>query len=225
MMDMLGKKKMIDIRPFTRGIIPACGFGTRMNMLPHESKEMLIDPKTNQPLIQYHLDICKKYNIAPLVITRKIKKDLIKYLIDNDIDHIALDEGGSEWQQTILLTQSLWLTYNFLFLPDTRFEPETIIKDMLTSLKLGANYVFALHPVKDGAKWGIVQNYTLFEKHGYFGEIPENEDQNYDAWGIIAFHKECGEELFKDSTKLNNASFCFLNKFIDLTRNGKIEDY
>ena len=43
-------------------IIPCAGFGTRMKMLPHQAKELLLDEDGNVT-IDWSLSICKRYNI------------------------------------------------------------------------------------------------------------------------------------------------------------------
>ena len=56
-------------------IIPAAGFGTRINPGADESfaKELLIDPQTGKPLICWGIDLALKFGYDVHVITREPK--------------------------------------------------------------------------------------------------------------------------------------------------------
>lgn len=209
----------------TKAIIPAAGLGTRVGMKPNESKEMLIDPITKKPVIDYALELCTKYNLEPVIITRKAKKDLIKH-VENDSHLLIVDEDfidGKEWPDTVLASQMFWGANNILILPDTRFEPNDIIRELDISLKLGAEISLALHRVGDGSKWCIVRDYMICEK-------PESKDPAW-AWGLVGFKQEAGIELFEglkvrgQYNNLSRTSFSYLKSFKDITRNKKIEMY
>lgn len=196
-------------------IIPAAGFGTRVEMKPNQSKEMLPDKDNyGKPLIQWSLDLCKLFKMEPIVITREDKKDLRQYLFDYQIKFIDIKVEG-EWNDSILKSKSYWSDNNLLLLPDTRFDRIKCIEDIENGLKLGNNAMMALHKVNDPEKWGIISNYTLYEKpHGIVG--PQY------AWGLIGFKNHYGEMLFSNSfCDLNDVGFTFLNKFEDLTRGSK----
>lgn len=199
-----------------RCIIPAAGYGTRMGMKPNQSKEMLPDPGyKHQPMIQYALDLCKAFNMDPIVITREDKKDLRQYLFNNEIEEQLIDVKG-EWNQTVLASQVHWYENNMLLLPDTRFSSFRCIEDIQRGLNLGNNAVMALHEVTDPSKWGIASGYVLYEKPNFlFGK--------HWAWGLIGFKNTYGQELFSnvESLKMENVGFTFLEKFEDITRNGK----
>lgn len=205
-----------------RCIIPAAGYGTRVGMKPNQSKEMLPDPGyKRQPIIQYSLDLCKAFNMDPIVITREDKKDLRQYLYDNQIEEQLIDVKG-EWDQTVLASQIHWYENNMLILPDTRFSSFKCIEDIQRGLKLGNNAVMALHEVTDPSKWGIIDTtYSLWEKPK--GIICGFGKQW--AWGLIGFKDMYGQELFSNvqysSLKLKNVGFTYLDKFEDITRNGK----
>ena len=96
-----------------KAIIPCAGFGTRMAMQPNQSKEMLTDPVTGKYLIDYSLDLCYKYKIKPVVISRLEKEDLNSYLRSKNVTHISLKEAGKEWAQTVLKSQGLWAKRTF----------------------------------------------------------------------------------------------------------------
>ncbi len=204
-------------------IIPAAGLGTRMGMKPNESKEMLIDPCTHEPIIKWGLDLCRKHHIEPLVVTRKEKVDLIDYLAQQGVNTLIIEPSG-EWPDTVLASQHLWKENNILLLPDTRFSPENSLKWVEESLILNKGSVFALHKVEDMSKWGGVSASGYTEK-------PANNTPGY-AWGLIGFQDKFGVRIFKDMSipnKLNfhvaSNNFLFLDKFVDLTRSGKIEKW
>lgn len=204
-----------------KAIIPCAGFGTRMNMTSNQSKEMIIDPKTQSPLIDYTLGLCAVYRLNPLIITRSEKKDLIEYLKLKNIHFIINDDPG-EWMDSVLSSQHHWLDNNILLLPDTRFQPISVVGAIKEKLN-NNDLAFATHKVDDVRAWGSIKDGQLTEKSSVFE--PGN------AWGIIGFKKEVGLDLFfsmkeRDKPiKLKNYECVELKSFIDLTRTGKIEKY
>lgn len=204
-------------------IIPAAGIGSRMNMSLNESKEMLLDPCTHEPIIKWGLDLCRKHHIEPLVVTRKEKTDLIEYLATQGTKVLVIEPDG-EWPNTILASEHLWQDNNILLLPDTRFSPENSLKWVEESLLLNKGSVFALHKVEDVSKWGCVSVSGFIEK-------PVITTPGY-AWGLMGFKKDNGRGIFKSMTVPNRLfyhvasnNFLFLDKFVDLTRSGVIEKW
>jgi dTDP-glucose pyrophosphorylase len=202
-----------------RAIIPCAGYGTRMNMAPDKSKEMLEDPKTGESLITYSLKLCLKHDIEPLVITRAEKTDLIAYCNTWGIKtQIIVPEG--EWMDTVLMSQPHWDKHNVLILPDTKFEPTNVLRDIKRDLSFGANSSIALHSVDDADKWCILRQYNLIEK-------PKNYPGKQWAFGLIGFTDFSGYGIFKQLkdekiAMLDRSSFHYLEDFKDLTRAGKI---
>ncbi len=201
-----------------RAILPCAGYGSRMKMQPNQSKEMLLDSK-GKPIIEYHLDLCYKYNITPLVITRAEKKDLIQYCTDKSVETLII-EPQREMPFTVLRSWEKWEEDNILLLPDTRFEPTYIIEKVMNDLDLGAELSIALHQVDDPQNWGIVHNYKLIEK-------PKHLFGTHEAFGIIGFKRSTGISFFDSlnlqrSAKLTNTSFQYLDSFRDITRTGII---
>lgn len=205
----------------TRLIIPAAGLGSRMNMPNNQSKELLINPYTNEPLIEYSLDLADHFGISPLVITRIEKQDLIQYCAVRGIETMIIGVKG-EWANTVLQSKAWWDDDNILVLPDTIFNDEyETIKNIKNGLNLGNNAVFALHRVRDVSNWGYINNYEITEKP--IGNISVGF-----AWGLIGFKKTYGEKLFSalqtknNPLQLENCGFTYLQSFNDLTRTGKI---
>lgn len=195
----------------TKAIIPCAGFGTRMGMWPDESKEMLKDD--GNYIIDYSLNLCKSFDLEPLIITRKEKKDLKKYIKKLGVESIDIEVEG-EWYNSVLKSESHWSKDNILILPDTRFNSINVIKDIKKGLELGNNAVLALHKVDDPTKWGIVHDYAIWEKP--FMLFPKM------AWGLIGFKQTYGYYLFdtmsSSSVPLENVGFTYLKSFIDITR-------
>jgi dTDP-glucose pyrophosphorylase len=201
-----------------RAIIPCAGFGTRMGMKPNESKELLIDPVTKRPMIEWCLDLCEEHSLEPIIILRKEKQDLIDYCLDKNIDFMEIIPEG-EWMNSVLKSEGNWRDVNLLILPDTRFHDTNIIGKMHSDLINGANASIALHKVFDPEKWCCLETYTLYEKD-------KSLEGTHWAFGLIAFTQSYGQRLFKDLSKptyhhLQNASFQYLESFEDITRNGK----
>lgn len=203
-----------------RAIIPCAGFGTRMGMGVNKSKELLVDPSTGKPIIEYHLDLCVKYELEPLIILRQEKVDLIEYCDINKLDCIAVSHNR-EWPRTIFLSNERWYEGNILLLPDTKFEPTGILKHTKTDLEIGAELSLGVHQVMDPSKWCVVQNYTLNEK-------PNIANIQSWAFGIIGFSRGAGLKLFDDldrskkSVLSNRTSIQYLDMFKDITRTGII---
>lgn len=206
----------------TKMILPCAGFGSRMNMKINESKEMLLD-SNKVPLIEYSLCIAKMFGIQPLIITRKEKTDLIDYCKDK-AELVILDEPGEEWPATVLASYPNWGKKNILVLPDTRFDPVSIVNEVNKSLD-SYDIVFATHQVTDPQNWGIVQGNRACEKPVKFG----NNTDPSTAWGIIGYHNDAGIDLFKDFSRkeqwfyVGNNQKISLNYFKDITRSGYIE--
>lgn len=206
-----------------RAIIPAAGFGTRMNMRLDQSKEMLPDPSNSgrDHIIDHSLKLCSLMYLDPLVIVRKEKQDLIKYLQSLEVEYLVIETRG-EWPDTVIESQFHWHDDNILILPDTRFNPaRKAIMDIQNGLELGNNAVFALHQVTDPEKWGIISDYRVFDK-------PKHLQGEQWAWGLIGFTAEYGEQIFntldnndKDKIQLRNVGFTYLNSFKDITRGKK----
>lgn len=203
-----------------RAIIPCAGYGTRMNMALDKSKEMLEDPETKEPLINYSLNLCVKHNLAPLVITRAEKTDLLAHCATFGVATQIIEPKG-EWMNTVLMSQDMWHKHNILILPDTRFNSTDVIAEMKQDLELGAHSSVALHEVQDAEKWCIVKGYNLIEKSKHY---PGKQW----AFGLIAFTNYTGHGIFKQLkdekvAMLTQSSFHYLDDFKDLTRTGKIE--
>jgi len=200
-----------------KALIPCAGFGTRMRMKPHEAKELLPDD-FGKPTIEWSLNICKKYDIEPIVVTRKEKEEFNNYLENNRIKYV-FDEGKSVGE-SLLKTKNYWSDYNIVLLPDTRFKfADNFFIDLFKCMKLGNECVFALFPVNDYHNWGILSNNTFYEK-------PKKSFQNEYAlaWGVFGFRYSYGETLLTNYNltspplKLNNPGYLFIENFIDISR-------
>lgn len=206
----------------TKIIIPAAGYGTRVNS--PESKELLISPVNNKPLIQFALDIASSYEFDVHVITRIEKKGLIAYLNNYSSVKTQIIEPSKEWPDTILKSYEFWNEKNILILPDTFFKPINAIKAIDQTLDRVPIAVGAFQ--RDNYKtFGVFDSsqyqYSLCEK-------PISTNSKTLAWGILGFKKEIGHELFKallestfdhewKNTGLNYERL-MLEEFSDLTR-------
>lgn len=211
-----------------KAIIPCAGFGTRMGMKSHEAKEMLIDPITGKYLIDYSLDLCYKYKIEPIVISRIEKEELNKYLRDKQVEHIVLKTPGKEWAETVLKSQGLWGDKNILLLPDTRFEPHNIIPkiihDLTSNHTSAGDLIVAVHEINpdDCNKWGTITGSTIYEKCYIKTNL---------AWGIIGWKNGIGSYLFlalypeSYYDLYDSIIYHKLDSFRDITRTGQLERY
>lgn len=203
-----------------RAIIPCAGFGTRVNMKPHESKEMLLDDQ-GKKIIDWSIDLCKKENLEPLIISREQKEELNSYIKSIGIE-IFFDEGKSIGS-SIMASQDRWWDSNILILPDTRFTYDgSFLKNFFYPLELGNNACFGIFEVKDKnyKDWGVVSNNTLYEK-----PMCDFKDLAM-AWGTISFKKEYGSTIFDGykpgfKRKIDNCGFSIINNFTDISRGKK----
>lgn len=207
-----------------RGIIPACGYGTRVGMEPNQSKEMLWNKDAGY-LIDYSIKLCNDYGITPLIITRKEKTDLIQYVEDKA--ELLIMEPGKEWADTVWKSKEAWGDYNILLLPDARWSSEAeILKQLKYHASSRLNLTIATHTIEDPSKWCVVSanNTALIEK-------PQDAAKGvWEAFGVLGFSKWYGEELFYDlvnhgwSRIPRETQFLKLYKFEDVTRE-KSEDW
>lgn len=201
-----------------KALIPCAGFGTRMRMAPHQAKELLPD-ENGAPTIEWSLNICKKYDIEPIIITRPEKEEFNQYLDKHNITYV-FDEGNSVGE-SLLKTKKHWDATNIVILPDTRFDyPENFFIDTEKCMKAGNDYVFGLFEVHDYHNWGVICNNVFFEK-------PKHTFTKYDyayAWGTIAFTRSKGEALLQSYNivskpfELKNAGYLFIDNFRDISR-------
>lgn len=204
-----------------RAIIPAAGLGTRMNMSHNQSKELLIDPVTGQPLIQWHLSYCQENSLEPLVITRKEKTDLIEYCELHSVEYMVIEPEG-EWPNTIAKSSSYWLDYNIVLLPDAKFvAPKFIEHSKLLMNTQDKSFVFGVQEVLDPKNWCIIKDGLVFEKrHGAGQELAIVLFAFSGIRPAITFFSELN--IYKCSDKAVNNSLLFVEEFHDLTRTGVV---
>jgi len=202
-------------------VIPCCGLGTRMRMPKNKSKELLINPKTKEPLIKWHLDRCLEAGIRPLVLLRKEKKDLIKYCNVNHISYLTMDPG-KEWAETVYNSNEFWKEDNVLLFPDSVYNPINTLKHIKFGLESDSDACLGIFKVKSGKKWCILTDKGIYEKNPKMAGAKA-------AIGVFGFKKAFGLKLFKALAKngfykygASKISFRTLESFKDLTRTGKI---
>lgn len=220
-------------------IVPSAGFGTRIGMTPNSSKELLVDPNNdNKPLIEWCLDLTPQDQYDHVIITREAKQDLIDYLCQENkqifTTLINKDDESKEWPNSVLQSKIHWTESNILVLPDTRFQPTSIIKDIEKELQNGADLVFAIHKVDDVRQWGKVFLDPFSGKPLTTQEKPNIEFKLEGlAWGVVGFKSKIGEELFQAYLERKTLTFpktwkvkvLELQSFKDITRNETIEPY
>lgn len=205
-------------------LIPAAGFGTRMGMLPSQSKEMLPDPSNEgKPLIAWCIAAAQDNNLVPLVLVRKEKLDLIRYLEKRKISYRVMSMNhGDEWMDTVLKSADSWWTRNVLILPDTRWDNPSVLNQAL-NLITDNPLVVGTHSVLDTSKWGAIYN---MDGVPFLEEKPSLPIAG-EAWGILGFSPDMGHYLFKCfkhriRASVFNVRTLQLNNFRDLTRTGTL---
>lgn len=202
-------------------IIPAAGYGTRMNCKPNESKEMML--VNGYPMIDWAIKHCLAVELPIIVNTRPEKEDLVRHLLSYaKLGQIELHlNPGTEWANTT--SKSLALAQNFesqslLILPDTRFDNiEYILK--LFKYTNGWSTFIGTHVVEDPQNWGVIQDEEIIEK-------PKKSKSNL-AWGVLSGdYYSFGSMAANKELNLmgSNVLKVPLINFRDLTRTGKLPD-
>lgn len=194
------------------------------------SKELLPHPVTGRALIVEALGKIPEGKDSALVISRAEKTELNRFLTENGIEHLILENPTREWPDTLLKSESYWADWNFVLLPDTEFAPKNILSEMMERAQTtSAKALFATFQVADLKTWGAVSTqkpWTLCEK-------PQEELPSYwQAWGLFAFHRSAGRTLLEKmlSSTLNHhkqrldfdVEFLPLANFVDLTRSQEL---
>lgn len=215
-------------------IIPAAGLGTRVGSPP--AKELLLSPRTQMPLICFWLVLAQKYQLPIHIISRSDKTALNNFLRHwqqtqyQNIELQLLDHLTGEWPTTVLRSATHWKNHNILCLPDTEFNSTHQWEKMLEQIHQFELTVLTFTPPPDEKNlWGMVncknqQQIFWCEKPQY----KELQDQFDHSWGLLAFHKNIGLELFSKLEKSTQThelqKFAFkteeirLEFFQDLTR-------
>lgn len=208
-------------------LIPAAGFGKRVGS--PISKEMLLDPAGGAPLIDWSIRLAVQNHLQPVVITRKEKTNLIEHLAHRWPEaKIYLVEASREWPHSLALSESLWSDVNLMILPDTRFESQNLVSQLLADCRSGTDVSFATFEVSDFKTWGVVNikasPFRICEKPLELF----SQTQDLRAWGLFAFRKSCGAELLNGLLKSNlshewsehffRVQFHQLEYFRDITR-------
>lgn len=193
-------------------ILPCAGFGERMGK--PQSKELLINPKTNRPYIEFALETIQKFPHAKKVhiVTRAEKVDLIDYLktisleLNLEMD-IQIIKPSKEWPDTVLQSENSWHMKNILVLPDTEFSPPEILNQINSSLDQ-SDLVFATFATNQISSFGALAfnngEYLHAEKPTADNTLSKtNVDcmQKAQAWGLIGFNNKHGNTLFTQMLK------------------------
>lgn len=199
-----------------RAIIPAAGFGTRLSMEPHQSKELL-PGLDGRPMIQNSIDLARERGWNPLVVTREEKKDLLDYCWQEAVEVLVIQPHG-EWPNTILASAHRWEDENLLLLPDTVFAPPEAVADMLALTKRHP-ITIGIHKVSDPCNWCV---YDALKE-----QIIEKPMAPHETWwgmGLLGWQRLYGKGLFQALATRNNPyplpshDLVFLDSFKDLTR-------
>lgn len=195
------------------------------------AKELLPDAY-GQPLIQWALELAANRDWKAHVITRDSKQPLLEYLEKRKQAGLKLSiqliEDSTEWPDTLLQSQPYWDDQNLVILPDTRFEPTTVLDELQETLARGADAAFALFDTPEFATWGVID-----PKQRRLCEKPQEDAQallakGCKAWGAFGFQKNAGTELLSQmlastfdhtwKTLPPRSQFVNLLTFEDLTR-------
>lgn len=163
-----------------------------------EAKELLINPYTGKPFIEFSFSQARMIEASVVLIIRKEKKVLKNWAIDYcRLNFLSLEileiSPTSEWPETVLKSETLWGDKNILLLPDTDWKPYPLIKEISEKIRVPSMDV--VYGVFKSTKlnWGFVKinsGLSLCEKPIHFLK-------DFEAWGLIAFTKPVGNALFR----------------------------
>ncbi len=172
-------------------------------------------------------------DLKPLIITRQDKVSLISHIESkwrSKGAEIFLIEESKEWPDSILKSEAKWGDINLILLPDTRFAPRTLLRDLVRDCEQGLDLSFAIFRTDASLEtWGVLD--WSESKKLRICEKPRIllKSDNQAPWGLIAFQKEIGRKLFSDLLKSNQTHEWFeceasyslqpLTVFKDITRN------
>lgn len=224
--------------PETTIILPAAGFGTRVNADRSTGKELMLDPVKRVPLITYAIELGLSIGAHVVVATRSDKTGLNEYiensyapnLVTLDVqpaEAFSPDGTGHGWVETVLCTTNLWTEKNILMLPDTRFPMARgvlrAIEEDLTRNEYSLG-VFNM-PQSECSKFAVYTN-------GHMCEKPTSVRQNMLGVGLWGFREDWGSQMFLDLMlrgkwfrMAERPSLVKLEWFKDITRNGEVEGY
>ena len=220
-------------------IIPAAGKGTRMGS-PVEGKELMIDPISGRPLIDYAILAAEDVGATRIVVaieqgTKPQLQEYIRATFPQVYIHLGKQEG--EWPSTVLQTIDHWDDHdNVLILPDTRYNVQELHHLVTKHADTSDHITYALLPgnVMEPEKYGVVYLHEVSDQPLWTEEKPQDVNwPNIAAWGLIAFNKQRGQELMEAYTvrgrtyPLSTLSVgtMYLSWFKDITRNGYVETY
>lgn len=208
-------------------IIPCAGFGTRVGS--PLSKELLLNPETQSPLIEYSLKIAEENQWNTVLITRPEKKNLMDYVAAREAkknyqSQWVLVQKTTEWPDSVLRSSAFWSEKNILVLPDTTWNPSGFERQLMTCLET-SDVAYGVFETKDQKTWGTI---CCEQNELKLCEKPAKNLAHFQAWGLIAFRKNIGKVLFTailESTldqkvkSLHVKSEALpMNSFTDLTR-------
>jgi dTDP-glucose pyrophosphorylase len=177
-------------------IIPAAGFGLRVGR--PAAKELLPD-SSGEPLILWWLQRAAEIEANVHLITRYEKQVLVDF-VSQACEKMNLNfsvqriESSKEWPDTVLQSEKFWSEKNILVLPDTRFEPVRILKEISSALE-SFEIVTAVFSVENPELWGM----TRQSQHHQFEicDKPARTPEGALAWGLLGFQKQAGALLFQ----------------------------
>lgn len=182
-------------------ILPCAGYGTRVGMEAHESKEMLFDKQDQEKLIDKYIRIASINDFELLVISREDKTQLNNYLESKGILRYYV-KNSKEWTDSIYQSRTLWDNENILMFPDAEFfNEEEVIQGMKFHLEeCKVDLTLGVFPVDNVTNWCVYEpkSQDIHEKN-------PKADKDGLAIGVFGFTKRMGESLFHEMVMFNRS--------------------
>lgn len=164
-------------RPLRKAIILAGGFGSRMKELTnHTPKPML--PLQGQPVLQYNIDLCRRYGITDIALSVHYLKDQIKaYYGDGSrfgVNITYVEEDTPLGTAGAMRLAKEWLDGPFLMCNADELKDINLEKMYKWHRQTGATVTIALTEVEDPSQYGVTDLDGLRIKR--FVEKPKKEE-------------------------------------------------
>jgi mannose-1-phosphate guanylyltransferase len=166
-----------EFKPLRKALIMAGGFGTRMNALTKNMPKPML-PVQGKPILDYSIELCKKYGISEIAISifhfgDQIKKHYGKGEVYGvNINYV--EEPQAMGTAGALKLHKEWLDEDFMMCNADDLKDIDLNEMYEQHIKTGALATIALTRVEDPSKYGVVK--MAGQRIVSFVEKPKLED-------------------------------------------------
>jgi NDP-sugar pyrophosphorylase family protein len=170
--------QMTTYKPLRKAVVMAGGFGTRMKELTKDTPKPML-PLKGKPILEYTIDMCKRYGITDIAISVHYLGHKIKeYFGDGSrfgVNIIYFEEPEPLGTAGVLRLYKEWLNEPFLMCNADELKDVNLHAMYEQHVKSGAWASDALTRVEDPSQYGVVE-LTESNKIVRFVEKPKREE-------------------------------------------------